>query len=204
MKINPYIFRNYDIRGIAGVDLDAEKVEMLGKAYGTFLRKRKIGQAVIGRDNRLSSEEYSDAIIRGLVSMGVDVIDLGLVMTQMVYFGQYRFQTNGGVMVTASHNPWNFNGFKMAVGYSRTTETPDVEEIRSIVEKENFFVSNKKGVVTKLSGAKKKAFVADYMADVLKRVVLKRKFKVVLDAGCGTTGPVNKMIFEKAGCKVIG
>ena len=204
MKINPFIFRNYDIRGIVDVDLDAKKVECIGKAYGTFLRRRKIRQAVVGRDCRLSGEEYQNALIKGMTAVGVDVIDLGMVMTQMVYYGQYRFQTNGGVMVTASHNPWNFNGFKMAIGYSRTTETPDVEEIRSIVEKENFFVSDKKGVVTKLSGAKKKAFVADYMADVLKRVVLKRKFKVVLDAGCGTTGPVNKMIFEKAGCKVIG
>src|SRR3989344_8075362 len=131
MRINPHIFRNYDIRGIAGADLDAEKVEALGKAYGTFLRKRKIGQAVVGHDNRLSSEEYSDAIIRGLVSMGVDVIDLGLVMTQMVYFGQYRFQTNGGIMVTASHNPWNFNGFKMAIGFSRTTGISEIQEIRA-------------------------------------------------------------------------
>src|SRR3989344_4911282 len=135
MKINPFIFRNYDIRGIVDVDLDAKKVECIGKAYGTFLRRRKIRQAVVGRDCRLSGEEYQNALIKGMTAVGVDVIDLGMVMTQMVYYGQYRFQTNGGVMVTASHNPWNFNGFKMAVGYSRTTETTDVEEIRSIVEK---------------------------------------------------------------------
>src|SRR3989344_7868241 len=107
MKINPYIFRNYDIRGIAGIDLDAEKVEVIGKAYGTFLRRRKIGQAVVGYDCRLSSEEYQTALIKGMTVVGIDIIDLGMVMTQMVYFGQYRFQTNGGVMITASHNPWN-------------------------------------------------------------------------------------------------
>ena len=75
MKVNPYIFRNYDIRGIAGSDLNREIVEAIGKAYGTFLRKRKIGQAVVGRDSRLSGEEYSDAFVRGLSAMGIDVID---------------------------------------------------------------------------------------------------------------------------------
>ena len=86
MQINPYIFRDYDIRGIVGLDLDAVKVEALGKSYGTFLRKRKIRQAVVGHDCRLSSEEYKNAIIKGLVAMGIDVIDLGLVMTQMMYY----------------------------------------------------------------------------------------------------------------------
>src|SRR3989344_3355227 len=99
MKINPYIFRNYDIRGIAGVDLDAAKVEVIGKAYGTFLRRRKIKQAVVGHDCRLSSKEYQSAVIKGMSSVGIDIIDLGEVMTQMVYYGQYRFQTNGGVMI---------------------------------------------------------------------------------------------------------
>ena len=139
MNINPYIFRNYDIRGIAGTDLDAEKVQVLGQAYGTFLQRRKIRQAVVGRDNRLSGEEYMEAFMRGLVATGVEVIDLGMVMTQMVYFAQYRFQTNGGVMITASHNPWNFNGFKLATGYSRTTGIAEVQEIRAVTETESFF-----------------------------------------------------------------
>ncbi len=204
MKINPYIFRNYDIRGIAHIDLDEKKVECIGKAYGTFLRRRKIRQAVVGRDCRVSGKAYQQAFVEGLLSVGVDVIDLGMVMTQMVYFAQYRFQTNGGAMVTASHNPWNFNGFKLATGFSRTTETPDVEEIRKLTKTESFYRAEKKGTVTKLTGAKKRAFVEDYSRDVLKRVVLKRRFKIVLDAGHGTTGPFNKKIFEQAGCTVIG
>ncbi|HLC88591.1 MAG TPA: phosphomannomutase, partial [Candidatus Nanoarchaeia archaeon] len=92
MIISPYIFRNYDIRGKVGDDLDKEKVESLGKAYGTFLRKRKIKQAVMGWDCRLSGEEFKDAFTRGLIFTGVDVIHLGLVMTQMMYYAQYRFQ----------------------------------------------------------------------------------------------------------------
>lgn len=203
MKINPYIFRNYDIRGIADKDLDAEKVEAIGKAYGSFLHKRKIGQAVVGRDCRLSGEEYANALIKGMTSVGIDIIDLGVVMTQMVYFAQYRFQTNGGVMITASHNPWNFNGFKMATGYSRTTETEEVNEIHSLVVKENFFKPEKLGAINKLDDKTKEAFVSDYENDVLKRIVLKKKFKIVIDGGRGTTGLFNPRIFRKAGCEVI-
>src|SRR3989344_2130964 len=142
MQINPFIFRDYDIRGIAGVDLDAAKVEALGKAYGTFLRKRKIRQAVVGHDCRLSGEEYQKAFIKGMTAMGIDIMNLGMVMTQMVYWGQYYFQTNGGVMITASHNPWNYNGFKMATGYSLTTMIPEVQEIRQIVDTDTYFDSD--------------------------------------------------------------
>lgn len=204
MKINPHIFRNYDIRGIAGTDLDAEKVEAIGKAYGSFLRKRKIGQAVVGRDCRLSGEEYLNALVRGLVLMGIDVIDLGEVMTQMVYFAQYRFQTNGGAMITASHNPWNFNGFKLATGFSRTTEIDEVQEIRALTETESFFKSDTQGIVTKLGGGARDAFIEDYANDVLKRVRFKKKFRVVIDTGMGTTGLFNPEIFRRAGCEVIG
>ncbi|HEX9008284.1 MAG TPA: phosphomannomutase, partial [Patescibacteria group bacterium] len=110
MQINPLIFRNYDIRGIVDKDLNIEVVEAIGKAYGSFLRKRKIRQMVCGRDCRLSGEAYQKAFMKGVISTGVDIIDLGLIMTQMMYFAQYRFQTNGGAILTASHNPWNFNG----------------------------------------------------------------------------------------------
>ena len=135
--------------------------------------------------------------------MGIDIIDLGMVMTQMVYFGQYRFQTNGGAMVTASHNPWNFNGFKFATGYSRTTETKEVQELRKIIEEEIFFL-DEKGTITKLEGAKRDEFIEDYTKDVLKRVRIKKRFKIVIDAGMGTTGPFNKKILERTGCEVIG
>ncbi len=204
MKINPYIFRNYDIRGIAGVDLDSEKVEAIGKAYGTFLRRRKIRQAVLGHDCRLSSEAYNQAFAQGLVSTGVDVIDLGMVMTQMTSFGQYRFQTNGGVMITASHNPWNYNGFKLATGFSRNTEIEEIQEIHKTVKEETFFISGEKGLLTKLEGVVRKQFIEDYTFDMLKRIHLKKKFKVVVDCGCGTTGLFNPEIFRRVGCEVIG
>jgi phosphomannomutase/phosphoglucomutase len=198
MKINPYVFRNYDIRGIVGEDLDVEKVEAIGKAYGTLLRRRKIRQAVMGRDCRLSGEEFQIAFTKGLTAMGVDIIDLGMIMTQMMYYGQYRFQTNGGVMITASHNPYNFNGFKLGIGFSLTTGPEEVQEIREITEKEDYFKSDEAGSVIK------KDITEDYYNDVLKRIRLKKKFKVVIDSRHGTTGIYAPEIFKRAGCEVIG
>ena len=198
MRINPHIFRNYDIRGKVDEDLDATKVEALGRAYGTFLRHRKIRQAVVGRDCRLSGQEYQTALMKGMTAMGIDIIDIGLVMTQMMYFAQYRFQTNGGVMVTASHNPANFNGFKIGIGYSLTTGPQEVQELRRIIEEEDYFQPEEKGTI------KKRDITEDYYHDVLKRVRLKKKFKVVIDSGCGTTGLFIPEILTRAGCEVIG
>lgn len=197
MKINPYIFRNYDIRGIVGEDLDDEKIEAIGKAYGTFLRRRKIKQAVVGHDCRLSGEAFQKAFINGMTSVGVDVIDLGHVMTQMVYFGQYYYQTCGGAMITASHNPAKFNGFKLAVGFSKTTEQDEVQEIRRYTENEDYYKTDKIGTVTK--GDLKDA----YIKDLWKRVNIKKKFKIVLDSRNGTSGLYVPEILRGVGCEVI-
>ena len=198
MKINPFVFRNYDIRGMVPEDLDADKIEAIGRAFGTFLQRRKIRQAVIGRDCRLSGGEFKPAFIKGLVSTGVDVIDIGMIMTQMMYYAQYRFQTNGGAILTASHNPYNFNGFKLGIGYSQTTMQDDVQEIRNYTETENYFKPQRIGTVIE------KDITEDYANDVLKRIILKKKFKVVVDARHGTTGLYIPDILKRAGCEVIG
>ena len=198
MKINPYVFRGYDIRGVVGKDFDNEKVEAIGKAYGTFLRRRKIRHAVAGHDCRLSAKEYHPAMIKGMRSAGINVIDLGMVMTQMVYYPQYRYQTNGGVMLTASHNPANYNGMKLAIGYSQTTGPEEVMEIKKIVDEDKYFVSGEPG------GFEKRDVTEDYYEDVLKRIALKKKFRVVIDSSCGTTGMYAPEIFRRVGCEVIG
>ena len=197
MKINPLIFRSYDIRGIVGQDLDAEKIEAIGKSYGTFLNRRKIRQAVVGRDCRLSGEEFKKAFIAGLVSAGIDVVDIGMVMTQMMYYAQYRFQINGGAMITASHNPYNFNGFKLAVGFSKTTEMEEVQEIRNYIETEKFYKAEKPGEITQAD------IKEDYFNDVLKRIRLKKKFKVVVDFRHGTPALYVPELLKRAGCEVI-
>ena len=197
MEINPFIFRNYDIRGIVDVDLDSEKVEAIGKAYGTLLRKRKIRQAVMGWDCRTSGEMFKDAFTRGLVSTGVDVIQLGIIMTQMMYYAQYRFQSNGGVMITASHNPHNFNGFKLGIGFSLTTGPEDVQEIKRCVENENYVRAEEWGHISKENITK------NYFQDVLKRIKINKKFKVVIDPRHGTTALYLPEILRRAGCEVI-
>jgi phosphomannomutase / phosphoglucomutase len=197
MEINPFIFRNYDIRGVVGEDLDIKKVEAIGKAYGTFLGKRKIKQAVMGWDCRLSGEMFKNAFTRGLISTSVEVIQLGVIMTQMMYFAQYRFQTNGGIMITASHNPYNFNGFKLGVGFSLTTGPNDVQEIKEIVEKENFVKGNEWGKISC------KNITEDYFQDILKRVRVTKKFKVVVDPRHGTTALYLPEILRRVGCEVI-
>ncbi len=197
MKVNPLIFRCYDIRGIVDEDLNEEIVEAIGKAYGTFLHRRKVRQAIVGRDCRLSGKKYSEAFINGLISTGVDVIDIGMVMTQMTYYAQYRFQVNGAAMLTASHNPSNFNGFKLAVGYSLTTEIDEVQEIRRYVEEDDFFIAEKKGKVTEEN------ITEAYYNDILKRIKLKKKFKVVIDFRHGTPGKYVPELFRRAGVEVI-
>lgn len=197
MEINPLIFRNYDIRGVVDKDLDANKVEALGRAYGTFLRRRKIRQMVLGHDCRLSGKEYKEAFLKGVLTTGVDVVDLGMVMTQMVYFGQYRFQTNGGAMITASHNPWNYNGFKLGIGFSQTTGPEEVQELLSLVKSEKFFRDEKAGTVSNAD------IKEDYFYDVLKRVTIKKKFKVIVDSHHGTTGIYLPELLRRSGCEVV-
>ncbi|MEK7202714.1 MAG: phosphomannomutase/phosphoglucomutase, partial [Patescibacteria group bacterium] len=142
-------------------------------------------------------EEFKQAFIQGLISTGVDVIDLGMIMTQMMYYGQYRFQTNGGAMITASHNPYNFNGFKLAVGFSKTTEMEEVVEIKNYVETDNFFKANVTGKITSAD------IKEDYFNDVLKRIKLKKKFKVAVDFRHGTPAMYVPELLKRAGCEVI-
>jgi len=197
-KINPYIFRGYDLRGVVDKDLDKDVIELIGKGYGSFLRKRKIRHAVLGYDCRLTGEEYAKAMIKGMTSMGINVINLGMVMTQMMYYAQYRYQTKGGVMITASHNPWNYNGMKLATGYSETTCKDEMIELKNIVIERDFYKEDVIGEV------EKRDVTEDYYNDLLKKIILKKKLKVVVDATCSTSGIFIPEILKRAGCEVIG
>ena len=110
------IFREYDIRGVAGRELDAEAAEAIARAFGTYLAERGVRRAVIGHDNRVSSPMLYDAAVRGLTAVGCDALTIGLAITPMLYFAVRHFGVGGGIMVTASHNPPEFNGFKLAHG----------------------------------------------------------------------------------------
>ena len=195
MKINPHIFRGYDLRGLVDQDLSPEIVEHLGKAYGTFLTRREIKKVVIGRDCRLTSQPYSQAMIKGLLSTGIEVIDLGLSLAGTIYWAQYYFQAKGCVSVSASHNPAEYNGFKFGKGFSQTLEGEDIQELRQISEKGQFVQGE--GLV------RKEDVQEFYFADLLKRFSLPLDFKVVIDPGHATAGAFIPELLERAGCQVI-
>lgn len=194
-KIAPQIFRGYDIRGLVDSELTLDVYYTLGKAYATFLARRRISESAVGRDIRLTSKVYSKAFIAGLNSGGINTYDLGLSMSQIVYFSSYFFKTKGGAMITASHNPKEYNGLKLSVGYSDTMMTDEIMELKKIADTADF-VSG--------SGVNKEIDIfPDYLSDVLKHFSLRKKWKVVVE-GCNTgSGVFYSRILKSAGCEVI-
>lgn len=201
MDVNKQIFRGYDIRGIAGTDLTPEIVEHIGKAHGTYLQKRGITKAVVGHDCRITSQQYSDAFIKGVASMGVDVVDIGLTMVGIFYWSQYFLNIKGGAFITASHNPGEYNGFKLAADFSETLVSDGIQEILNTVISEDYFKSDILGIITQQS-------VNDqYAADIFKRFNITpqtgKKFKVLIDAGNSTAGAIAPQMLRAAGHEVI-
>lgn len=197
MKVNKHIFRGYDIRGVVDVDLNPEIIEALGKAYGNFLVRNNITSAVVGRDVRLTSELYANAIIKGLTVSGIDVIDIGLTMVGTLYWAQYHFNTKGAVMVTASHNPAEFNGFKIAVDFSETMVSDDIQDLRIAIEKEDFYKSEKIGKVEKVD------VLPDYLAMLHEKFNFAKKLKVLIDPSHATPGAIVPGILRSFGFEVI-
>lgn len=193
--INPKIFRGYDIRGVAGEDLSEDVYYTLGRAYATFLHQRRIQEAAVGRDNRLTSESFTKAFITGLNDGGINTIDMGLSLSQIVYFSSYHYKTKGSAMVTASHNPGEYNGLKLGVGYSDTMISEEIQYMRQLVEKGEFV----EGTGT---NREDDAFPA-YKQDLLKHFSLGKKWKVVVDACNTTSGKFYPDILRAAGCDVI-
>lgn len=195
MKINPLIFRGYDIRGLVEKDLSPEIVRQLGRAYGTFLLRRGMKKAVVGRDCRLTSESYAQAMIEGIQGTGVDVVDIGLALAGIVYWAQYRFDSPGCVSVSASHNPAEYNGFKMGMGFSETLLTEDVKEIRRLAEEEGFLKGR--------GNSEAKDVKEEYLADLAGRFPGKMNLKAVVDPGHSTPGFFVPDLLERVGCQVV-
>ena len=194
MNINPKIFREYDIRGIVDKDLTIEFVEYLGRGVGTFFRRHSKKRVALGRDARTSSPAYAEAITRGLLSTGCNVVDIGLVPTPLLYFAVYYKKNEAAVMITGSHNPPEYNGFKMMVG-EETLYGETIQEVYRIL-KEKTMITDKEGTRSSYD------VIPEYEDYVLKDIRLRRKLKVVLDAGNGTAGFVAVPIFKKLGCEV--
>lgn len=196
-SIPDHIFRGYDLRGVVDKDLDEDLLFLLGQGYATFLQRRRINEAVVGRDNRLTSENYQRAFMKGLLDSGINVVDIGLSLSQIVYFAQYYYQAKGAAMVTGSHNPKEFNGLKLATGFSETMVTEEVVEYREIVKSGKFITAATKGKL------RQDDVYPAYKADILKRVKLEGNPKVVVDACNGPPGVFMPEILRGAGCEVI-
>ncbi len=193
LDINPKIFREYDIRGIAGQDLDAPTVEILGKAMGTYFAGRGKKDVVLGRDCRLSSPEFAAALTRGLLAAGRDVTDLGVVPTPVVYFAVFEGDRGAGVVVTGSHNPPEHNGFKMMAG-TETLYGQSIQDIYGIIRSGRF--TEGRGTLKSLD------IVPDYRRHITERIKLGGRLRAVVDAGNGTAGEVAVPLFRALGCEV--
>jgi phosphomannomutase/phosphoglucomutase len=182
------IFREYDIRGIADAELHSDGVEELGRGLGTYLRRNSGAKINVGRDCRLSSTRLRDALVKGLLLSGCDVTDLGTVPTPVLYFSAQHLRADGAVMITGSHNPPEYNGFKTVCG-SGTLHGEAIQEVRRIIERQDFETGEGRESSADL--------VTPYVEDVASQFKLERRIKVVADAGNGTAGPVFHRILQK-------
>ncbi len=195
--INPAIFRQYDIRGIWEKDLTPETVELLGRGYASYLLKsinRDKAKISVGWDARLHSPAIRDNLIKGLTESGIDVIDLGMCPTPLQYYSLYTMPVDGGVMITGSHNPPEFNGFKLSVGKS-TIFGDAIQEIRKIIDAGDF----RRGSAT----VENYPITDEYVNFVKGKFESLSGIKVVVDAGNGTGGLVAPEIMKALGAEVI-
>jgi len=194
VDINPKIFREYDIRGIVDKDLTLEFVEYLGRGAGTYFREHGKKRVALGRDARLSSPAYAEAVTRGLLSTGCSVVDIGMVPTPLLYFAVFYKKNEAAVMITGSHNPPEYNGFKMMVG-EETLYGETIQQVYRLL-KDGKITSDKPGSKSSCD------IIPDYENYVVQNIRLGRKLKIVLDAGNGVAGFVAAPIFRKLGCDV--
>jgi phosphomannomutase/phosphoglucomutase len=193
MKINPQIYREYDIRGVVDKDLTPEVVRRLSQAFGTHMVRLGQQDLVVGRDGRLSSPSYGEAVIEGLTSTGCNVIDIGVCPTPVYYFSVFHLDKDGGMMVTGSHNPPEFNGFKVSVGKS-TIFGEEIQKLGRLVEQGEF--ASGKGNLAKVE------IIQSYQDYIKRNIKLEKKLKVVIDGGNGTAGIVAGSLLRDLGCEV--
>ncbi|MFO7726868.1 MAG: phosphomannomutase/phosphoglucomutase [Desulfonatronovibrio sp.] len=192
--INRDIFRAYDIRGIVDQDFDSQWVETLGRACGTYFSGLGINQAVVGHDCRHSSPGYQGDMVRGLQSTGVDVVFLNMVATPLFYFAIKKLGRQAGVMVTASHNPPDFNGFKVWAGDS-TIHSEEIQKIYEIMASGEF--AQGRGISSEFD------IVPEYLSYLKNQGPISRPVKVVIDGGNGSAGLVCVQALENAGAQVV-
>ncbi|HOR54793.1 MAG TPA: phosphomannomutase/phosphoglucomutase [Synergistales bacterium] len=196
MNVPSHIFREYDIRGNADEELTSETVRAIGLAYGTFLNREGVKKITLGGDVRLSTERIREDVIQGVTSAGIDVIDIGMVTSPLLYWSLFHLDLDGAVMITGSHNPKEFNGLKLAFG--KTTLYGDqIQEIRRMIAADDLVTAVQKGFATKMD------LSGEYLAMLESKISLGgRELKVVTDSGNATAGPLVNRFLRGIGCEV--
>ncbi len=192
--INKGIFREYDIRGIVDKDLTDAAVTQLAKGFATYFVQKGCTSVSLGRDVRLSGKRFRDIMAGEFVAAGLHVIDLGEVTTPMSYYSTFTLPIQGGVMITGSHNPSDYNGFKISLGKT-TIYGDEIQAIYRIIESGKF--------ATAAGKVELKDTRAVYMDDVVSRIKLGKKIKVVIDSGNATGGLIAPEFYNRIGCEVI-
>lgn len=195
--INPAIFRQYDIRGVWGKDLTNETAEIIGRAFASYLLKslkKNKAKVTVGWDARLHSPAIRDNLIKGLNNSGINVIDLGMCPTPLQYYSLFKLPVDGGVMITGSHNPPEFNGFKLSVG-RETLFGDTIQDIRKIIEAKDFRSGN--GAIESYP------VIEDYINFLKDKFQDLSGIKVVIDSGNGTAGLVAPKILNMLGADVV-
>jgi len=187
------IFREYDIRGLVDSQLRPDTCEAIGRGLGTMLVRSGAQDVVIGRDVRLSSDRIRDDLVRGLTSTGLAVVDVGVVPTPCLYYGLYTLGVGGGIMITGSHNPPEYNGFKTSVGKA-SIHGEQIQDVLRLIDADDF----EKGEGT----ATERRILPDYLGRLTEGIAAERGLTVVVDAGNGVAGPHAPAVLETLGCTV--
>jgi phosphomannomutase/phosphoglucomutase len=189
--MNPEIYREYDIRGVIGEDIKEDEFATMGRGFGTYFRGLGKRRILVARDCRLSSPAISEEITEGLLSTGCDVLDGGVCPTPTFYFGVRHLEADGGLMITASHNPPQYNGFKICRGYE-TIYGEEIQRTREIIEEGKFLQG--RGTIGQAE------IVEPYVERIMSDITVTPGIKVAFDAGNGTGGPVGVRILKSLGC----
>jgi phosphomannomutase/phosphoglucomutase len=194
-QIPPTIFREYDIRGVVGRDITVETADAIARAYAAYLRERGERRVVVGRDLRDSSPAIRDALAAALIASGCDIVDIGTVITPVFYFARVHLEIDGGVMITASHNPPEFNGFKLAHGFG-TIYGSEILEIRRIAASGEF--------VSGRGRIEERNVLHSYRTMLKEKIRLgPRRLRAVVDCGNGTASLIAPQALEDLGAEVI-
>jgi phosphomannomutase/phosphoglucomutase len=195
MQVDPTIFKAYDIRGINDTQLSSKLALHVGRGFGTFLKRKGTYDCLVCRDTRITSEDYQKNVMAGLLSVGVNVHDMGLALASHMYHARHYYHIDGGIMVTASHNPPNYNGYKLTSGLNAIS-SEEIQQVRKIIESEDYETGE--GKLTDLSAAN-----VVYYEEIKKRIKLQKPLKIVVEAGHQTPALFIPDFLKSLGCEVI-